>query len=260
MTSIDDNTTPPPSVPPPPDVPAAGPEPGFFDRVIGVLMSPGETFQWIARKPDWVAPLATFFVIWLVSGILASTHIDYQGVAREAMEANPRAAQMSQDQIDTAVRINAAVFKVLAYIGPLLFTVVLLIAAAALLFSFRLFGSEINFKQAFAVTIYAWLPRVIKGIIAVIVTMTRSTMSFIDIQNPVMSNLGFLADPKSNPVLYAMASSIDIFSIWTVVLLIIGFAVAAKVSKGKSAGIVIGWWVVINLVSLIGPAMQTLRK
>ena len=91
------------------------------------------------------------------------------------------------------------------------------------------------------------------------VLFSKSSPSLIELQNPLMSNLGFLFDPKTQLLPYTLASSIDIFNIWSVILLIIGFAAVGRTSRGKSAAIVITWWVIVNLVSLIGPAMQAMR-
>ena len=59
---------------------------------------------------------------------------------------------------------------------------------------------------------------------------------------------------------FALASNLDIFSIWVMILLIIGFAHLARVSKAKAATIVISLYVVKALLGLIGPAFQSLRK
>jgi len=61
------------------------------------------------------------------------------------------------------------------------------------------------------------------------------------------------------PVQYAIGATVDLFNIWTLVLLIIGLATMSKFSKAKSAVIVISLWLVVNLLSLIGPAMQAKR-
>ena len=77
----------------------------------------------------------------------------------------------------------------------------------------------------------------------------------------VKTNPGFLADMKTQPMLFALLSSLDIFTIWTIVLLIIGFAALARVSKAKAAAIVITWWVVvIGLFKLAPAAFRSVRK
>jgi hypothetical protein len=75
----------------------------------------------------------------------------------------------------------------------------------------------------------------------------------------VRSNLGFLADMKANPMAFALFSSFDIFSVWFLVLMVIGFAYVSRLSKAKSAGIIVSLWIVVLLLKLIGPALQALR-
>jgi membrane associated rhomboid family serine protease len=122
-----------------------------------------------------------------------------------------------------------------------------------------MFGGEGDFNIALSVTTYAWFPRLIRGILGAIVMLSKGSLSIYELQNPIMSNLGFLFDPKTQPVQYAIGASLDIFNIWSLVLLIIGLAAMSKLSKARSAVIVIVMWLVVNLVSLIGPALQAKR-
>ncbi len=245
------------SVPPAPS--EGTPKPSSFERIAGVLISPGETFESIARQPDWIVPLLIVLAVTIASAVLIAQHVDFASLARQTMEMNPRAAEMTGSQIDAGARVTAAIMKGSTYASPLLIIIGLLIIAGVLLATFRAFGGEGDFRKAFAVATYAWYPRVIKGILATVVIFTRSSLSIFDLQNPVMSNPGFLFDGKTHPLLFALGSSIDLFAIWSVILLIIGFAAVSRLPRGRSAGIVIGWWIVVNIVTLIGPAIQALR-
>ena len=60
----------------------------------------------------------------------------------------------------------------------------------------------------------------------------------------VRSNLAFLVDQKTNPVLFSIVSDFDVFNIWFAIVLIIGFAAISRLTRGKSAGIVIGLYVI----------------
>ncbi|MCW3489780.1 hypothetical protein [Dethiobacter alkaliphilus] len=42
----------------------------------------------------------------------------------------------------------------------------------------------------------------------------------------------------------------DIFVVWNAILLIIGFAVAYKLSKQKAAAVVLGYWAITALIVL----------
>ena len=241
-------------IPPPP---AAEPEPNAFQRIIGVLFSPDATLASIARKPDWVLPLVVLLVMSLVAGVVIAQHVDFGAAAREAMEQNKNA---TPEQIDKGVKIAASMGKVVTYLSPVISAIGLLIIAGVLLLAFRLFGGEGDFKQAFSVTCYSSMPGVIKSIIMMIIIVAKGgIIPAQQLATLVRSNLGFLADYKANPMAFAMLSSIDIFSIWFLALMIIGFAYLARVSRVKSAVVIISLWIVVLCFKLIGPAMQSLR-
>lgn len=229
-----------------------------MQRVAGALFSPGETFADIARRPDILVPLVIIMLVALISTIVVVPRLDFESMMREQLEQNPN---MSQEDIDRVVRFGAASGKVFAYASPILNIAILAIIAGVLLLAFRLFGGEGNFKQAFSVTLYGWLPFVIKGILATIIALSRQTVSADQLENLVKSNLGAFVDPKQQMVAFALLSSIDLFTIWVLVLLIIGFAHVSRLSRAKSAAIVVSLWLVtvifrVGLAALGAARMQ----
>lgn len=236
---------------------AAEPEkPNTFERVTGVLFNPGPTFESIAKRPNILGPLLIFIIVSVASSIAVAMKVDFNALAREAIEANPN---IPPDKAEGAVNMTKGIMKITMYTSPLLITLMLVIAAGVLLLAFKMFGGEGDFNGALSITTYAWFPRLIRGILGAIVMLSKSSLSIFELQNPVMSNLGFLFDPKTQPVQYAIGSSLDVFNIWSLVLLIIGFSALSKLPKVRSAVIVIALWLVVNLVSLIGPALQAKR-
>jgi len=231
-------------------------KPNTFQRIIGVLFSPGETFDSIVKRPNILGPLLVFVVISVLSAVAVAVKVDFDALAREAIEANPN---IPPDKAAGAVGMTKAIMKVSMYASPVLIVLMLVITAGICLLAFKMFGGEGDFNIALSVTTYAWFPRLIRGILGAIVMLSKGSLSIYELQNPIVSNLGFLFDPKTQPVQYAMGSALDIFNIWSLALLIIGLAAMSKFSKAKSATIVIVMWLVVNLLSLIGPAMQAKR-
>jgi len=237
--------------------PGAEPKPNPFQRIIGVLFSPDATFASIARRPDWVVPLVLLLLVALCAGVIMAPHMDFGAAASEAMAQNKNA---SPEQIDKAVRISASIGKVLMYIAPVLSLIGLLVIAGVVLLAFRIFGGEGDYKQAFSVTCYASMPTIIKSVITLIIVVAKGgILPAQAMQTIVRSNLGFLVDYKTNPMAFALLSSFDIFTVWFLALLIIGFAYVARVSKAKSAVTIISLWILVLLLKLIGPAFQSLR-
>ena len=231
-------------------------KPSGFERVIGVLIEPSETFASIARQPDWLVPLIILLVISAIGGVIFAQRVDFVTPVRESMEERGAPAA----SIDTAAKWTGAISKVFAYANPVVVTIFLLIISGVLLLAFRALGGEGTFRQAFAATTYASMPTVIKSILVTIIVAMKSGVTGVDIPVILRSNLAFLVTMKEHPMAFAILSSLDIFTIWWLVLLSIGFAYLSKFSKAKSATIVVTLWVIVSLFKLIGPAMQSLRK
>ncbi|HEY3055505.1 MAG TPA: Yip1 family protein [Thermoanaerobaculia bacterium] len=227
----------------PPQAPVAQQEnKGFLQRVIGVLFSPDETFQDIARRPDVLWPLVLLMVVTLASTVIVVPRMDFETMMRDNIERSGK--NMAPEDADRMVRVMTASAKVFGYASPILAIAVWAIVAGVLLIAFRLFGGEGTFKQAFSVTLYGWLPLLINSIIATIILAAKGSVDPTQMSTLVRSNLAFLVDPKANPLAFAALSSLDIFTVWSLVLFVIGFAYVAGMSKARSAAIVISLWVV----------------
>jgi Yip1-like protein len=240
---------------------AAGPAPvhpapvtpakGSWERLFGVLFSPGETFADIARKPTVLVPLLLFIVIGYISVIVMVPRMDWESVsAQQAQQMKKQRPNMSDADIERASKVGKAVGSVMMYVSPLLGVLWYLVVALVLFGAVRLMGGEGTFKQAFSATLYAWMPLVLFSIILTIVIIARGSIDPTQMATAFKSNPAFLVDMKEQPVLFSLLSSIDLFTIWTIVLLIFGFSALSRLSWAKTATIVVGLWVVMVMVKI----------
>jgi hypothetical protein len=223
-----------------------------MQRIVGALFSPDETFRDIARKPDVLIPLLIILVISTISGIVLAPRLEYDSLRPQMAAKNPN---MAPEDLDRAVKMAGAVGKVTAYASALLVILAFVCVAAVLLLAFRLFGGEGTFHQAFSIVTYAWIPRVIQSVILTIIIAIKGTADVNDIATLVRSNPAFLVDMADHPVLFSFLSTFDVFTIWTVVLLIIGFAYMSRFTKARSATIILSIWAFITVVKLGFAAM-----
>jgi len=103
----------------------------------------------------------------------------------------------------------------------------------------------LRFGQAFGITTHAFLPTALSSILALIILPLKS-YGDVDPENVVATSLkAFLPDgvPKA---LAALGSSLELFRLWFLVLVAIGFAAAnpKKIKPAASFGIVFGMWAV----------------
>ena len=242
MTEIADSSSSPP---------AAATTKNSFQRIAGVLFAPAETFQDIARKPDIVVPLLVIILLGYVSTFFVIQRMDWNAVVEAQIDTmkkqNPN---MSQEDIDRISNMSSAMGKVIGWVSPLMGVLWYVILAGVLLLAFRMMGGEGNFVQALSTTLYAWMPLVIFGIVMTIIIIARGSVDPTQMATIVKSNPAFLVDMKEQAVLYSLLTNFDIFTIWMIVLLILGFSTFTKTSRGKSAAIVISLWVVFILIKV----------
>jgi hypothetical protein len=241
-----------PSLPP---VQPALAKPNPFQRLAGVFFSPGETLRSIADRPDITVPLIVTIVISFACTMLIMPHIDFAADIRASMEAR---GNVTGAQAEQAMRIGMAVGKALLYATPFLIPLFWALYAGVVLLLFRLFGAEGTYQRAYSIKVYVSLPLIIRGILAAIIVMSRGKISVSELATVVRSNLGFLANMKANPVLFTLLSNADIFVLWSLVLSVIGYAYMAKVSRGRSAAVIVTIWIVFVLIGVGFAALGSL--
>ena len=155
--------------------------------------------------------------------------------------------QLPPDQRANQMEMAAKVTRYFAYGFPIFHLALVAIIAGVLLGTFNFgFGAELKFAQCYAVSMYAFLPVIIKALLASVIVLATGGEGFT-FENPIASNLGTFVDPSA-PFLYSVASSIDVFTIWILVLTAIGYSCLTKVKRSTCYGVVFSWWVVNTLL------------
>lgn len=222
------------------------------ERIVDTFVAPSKTFTDVRRNASWWAP-------WLLMGIIGigmvfvvdkKLGIDtvYENQLRLSPKQMDRIDQMPPEQKAKTLQTGTTITRYISYGWPVMTIIVVAVMAAVLMATFNFgFGAEVKFKQAMAVSMYAFLPGIIKALIAIVVVGFGSAEGFT-FQNPVASNLSGLVDPSSSHFLYSILASLDIFSIWTLVLTGIGYSCITRVKRGTCMGVIFGWWAVVTLV------------
>jgi hypothetical protein len=236
------------------ETPESTPSKSFLSRVIGVFIEPGETFEDIARKPSWIAPL---LLLILVSVSVVETILMKVGasqIALQSIQRSGRGAQMDPAQLDQIAARSAAVMRIAmpasAVLGTPLF--MLVVAGIGLLILNVFFGQRAKFKQVFSVACYADLPSILGAVMAVAVLLFGDANAF-NVQAPAPTNPGFFMNPlTASHALFALASSLDVVVFWFMALLAIGFSrvVQKKVKTPTIFMTLLGAWVLLVAVKV----------
>jgi hypothetical protein len=225
-----------PLQPIPPANPAENTAPPLtqLERVVDTFVAPSKTFEDIRRSASWWLPFILLSILGFIYFAMLDKKVGFETVAQKQIAASPRAQQASPDQLAQSVKFSVVIFKVLAYGGPIFFLFIALIITLVLWGAFNfLLGGELRFGQSLAIVIYGWLPSMVTSILA-ITTLAIGDPDNFNINNPVATNPAYFMDPVNSPkFLYGMATSLDIITIWTIVLMGLGFAINSDKKKIK---------------------------
>jgi hypothetical protein len=126
-----------------------------------------------------------------------------------------------------------------------------LISTLALWATFKVAaGAETTFGQAYAIVMYAGLPGIIGAILGIISLFAGVNPEGFDINNPVGTNLAYYLDPDTTgKFVRGMASSLDVITLWSILLMGIGFACTSKVKRSNAIIIVLAWYLFYKVVT-----------
>ncbi len=244
------------------DVVAAETQPGLsqVERVVDTFVAPKKTFTDILRSTSWWLPFLLLVLVTLGNTVVVEKQVGWERVAENQIHQSPkqeeRLASLTPEQRASQMRLTATIWRYTSY-GSFVFILVFVSIFALIYwasFNFGL-GAKTTFGQMFAVCMYASLPRLLLGLLAILTLLFGNSAETYDMRNPVGTNLAYFM-PDSAPTLRAALSYFDVTALWQLALLVIGTAIVAKVSTGKAAAVVVGWWV-IGLLLTVGIAAAT---
>jgi hypothetical protein len=202
--------------------------------VFGMIWSPIEQFERIRERPRILGPMVIIVVLFIIGMLITMLSVDVglDGVSGEEM---------------AAFAGIAAVFSgIIGVIAPVIGT---LISSFIYWIIAKLAQSEVSFKQLFSMCTYIMiisaLSTVINGIgIAILGGNGESMFTSIGSFIPAEGAIG------------GLLNSIELFSIWGVILVALGLNRVANLSKGLAWTISIVFFVIGVVFAMIGAAFS----
>jgi hypothetical protein len=224
-----------------------------WGRLWRVLVKPGETFAAIAERPTWGAALAVLVLASGAATLVLFNRFDVMEMMRQQMASQHQAVPPGMER-------NAALFKGCFEVIGILAPVVVTLISAAVFLVFNLLGGRIDYRTSFAVTLHASMPSVVRALLMIPVALSRATLTLPQVQGGLLrSNLAFLAPEGAGRPLVTLLTSLDLFTLWTLVLLAIGYRIAARVSRATAAVTVVLLWALLVAVGVGFAALGAAR-
>jgi hypothetical protein len=198
----------------------AAPPLSFVQRVIGVVVSPGETMARIAAAPRWVDVLV-FTTVLVAAGFAAflSSDVGKAAYVDQAVASIESFGRTVNADIYAALQKQATIAAWIQGGTILFFSPIVAAAIAGILYGvFTVLGGEAQYKQVLAVVAHAGVISLLQQVFSLPMNYMRQTMSSA-------TNLAvFFPDLAEGSFVASVLGFIDLFWIWYLVVLAIGLA------------------------------------
>jgi len=227
-----------------------GPEMSTGETLTGVFFEPSRTFEALRARPRFLVAGLILLILATVVTMVLYARVDMGQFIRDRIDKSPNAAQISETQKDTQVKVGKTIGMIFI---PLSVPIALAIGAALYLLLVMAFGGSISYKQSLAVWTYSWLPPSVLGaLIALLVLFLKAPETIVP-ERLVATNPGALFGEESSRVLVAILSQFDILRFYGLFLAALGLRKVAKISSGQAWGVVLTLWF-LGLLFAVGSA------
>ena len=224
---------------------------GLWEDFVDIFYAPSSVF---ARRADGKFGMALLFLV-LVGTVLFFLTKNATQPIMDAEFARQGAAAMRKNPNLTAEQMASGrgVFEMFA---PLFFAIGITFSifgtGVVLWLVGKLFDARESVTAAIMIATYSEVPRLVQILTNAAQGLVMSPEK-LNSMNAVAFNLARFMDPdRASPVMIALASRVDLFTIWVTALLAIGLYVVGKIPK-QQAGIAAGiTWLVGALPALFG--------
>ncbi len=223
-----------------------------WSRIVSVLTAPAKTFRSIAERPTWHLAVLVPVALSLFSAMILLPKLDWEQTVHAKFARLGREVPEGYVTTVTERLATPEMTVVMALIGVAVTWLIFVVAAWILARLLRSKGSTLSFETSLSVFAHGVVPLSLAAVLSLpwLVGLDR----IVGYQESGWSNLGFLAGPSTSLELFTVLSHLDLFALWSLALLALGYSVAAGVSKARAAFCVVGLWIgwIVVEIGLIG--------
>jgi hypothetical protein len=224
---------------------------GFFQNLIDLYFAPREAFGRIVPKPTFIVPLLGHVVLSMIFTGIWLNQMEPREFMKTQLQEQGQWDRIPAEQRDNLLDQQAKFMPIMGWVGAALGgPITILVVAAVLMFIFRFFyAGEVGFKQSMAITSWSFFALALIATPLILLVFALKGDWNLNPQEILQANFSLLLDKaETAKPLWALATSLDLFSFWLIFLLAAGFGVACKKATGSTLwGVVIPWAVIVAI-------------
>jgi Yip1 domain len=234
--------------------PPAAPGLSQIERVVDTFVAPSKTFNDILRNASWWLPFLLLVLGSIAGGYSVQKQVGFERAFMNHLHTTPtqedQINQLPPDQKAQRIAISGKVTAGISYGFPVVLVIGFALYSLIMWACFNfILGGQTTYWQVLAVTWYAALPYLFITALTIFTLWFGGNAETYDYANPTGTNLAFYM-PDASAGLKTALAALDIFKLWSLVLQVIGMAIISKKSIAQSAAIVVGWFLLVLIVSV----------
>lgn len=204
--------------------------------LVATLTSPERGLASAAARRRSLTALLVATAASLTLALVAVPRLDFAG---DGGPMDPEAATMTQHQLEQAAAQAAKLGAIVGYAGAGFGPAFAILGTALCCWlAFKVAGTRPGLKATVAVSAHALLPLALAQLLTLPAVLLKAPLTVAELPRLLPSSLAALLPAKASPLLLAAASSVDLFTLWALALLVVGMAQLTGATRLRSATVV----------------------
>jgi hypothetical protein len=195
------------------------------------LIDAGGAAPYVHHKWFWVGPLIVFSIVSIIGGILMMP------IVAHVLEVAPMPDGVTPEQYQKGIAISTVIQKVALFCAPLTVALVFAIQAGLLLASSSVLAVQAKFRELFNLVAGCGIIQAIAALAGVLILKLKGDIATRAELRPAMGIDIFLPE-GTNRFLAGFLGYFSVFELWWIVMMVLVFAAAFRVSKGKAFAVI----------------------
>ncbi|HZQ52933.1 MAG TPA: hypothetical protein VFB14_12090 [Bryobacteraceae bacterium] len=234
-----------------PDVPREQPE-NFAADLAGMgnfFIDPAGAAKRLFSKWFWIGPVLLYSIVSITAGYVLMPMV------RHVLEISPVPPNLSPEQYQRNIEIGMLIQRVLIFCAPITTAALFALSAVILLASSAILSIRTRFLWLFNFVSGCALIQLLAPIASVVILKAKGDVSTMAELRPPLGLDIFLAE-GTNKYVMALLGYFSVFEMWWIVMAVLTFSTAFRVSKGKAFAAILPLILLSIIFRLVGAVFQ----
>jgi hypothetical protein len=222
----------------------------FVDDLAGMgsfFIDPQGAARRVSHKWFWIGPLVLFSIVTVIANYIMMPMVQH------VLEVSPIPAGASPEQYQRGMDMAMTIQRVSMYFSPVIVAVILALQALVVFATCSVLTIDVKFRWVFNLVAGCSLIQMLASVASLAILKGKGEISTMAELRPALGLDIFLPE-GTNKYATAFLGYFSIFEIWWIVMMVLVFSAAFRVSKGKAFAAILPL-LIVSILLRIGAAV-----